>query len=153
MRRIALLTSLSFALSATAIAGKKKKKKGNEPEPAPTAEQAPEIPSDGTSKKFAKSLLANPMRNFNPLDHLSYGALTFKGDNTWSADGTVVLGVEEDTCTETGSWKMEPAEADNSAVVSWVVIHSDCVGTPRRGVELRALLTLEKDGTYGVKMR
>jgi hypothetical protein len=151
MRRIALLTSLSFALSASAIAGKKKKKKNEE---APTVEEpVTEIPSDANSKKFSKILLESPLRNFNPLDHLSYGDLLFKSDNTWTADGMVVLGVEDDACTESGTWEMEPAEADNSAVVSWLVVQSDCVGTPRRGVELRALLTIDKDGNYDIKMR
>jgi len=133
------------------LAGKKKKKCKNAPA-APVQEASPEVPNDAMSKNFSKSLMGNPLKHFYPIDQLSYSSLEFKGDNSWKAEGKVTLGLEDDACTESGSWKMEPATADNSAIVSWVVVETTCVGRSP-GVETRALLTLAKDGNYDVKMR
>ena len=152
MRRIAIIGCLALSFSGTALAGKKKKKKGKEPAPAPSQEPSPEIPGDGVSKKFSKTLMGTPLKHFRPIDQLKYDALTFKGDNTWTAAGTVFLGLEEDTCTESGTWTMETAEADNAAVVNWVVVETSCVGRAV-GAETRALLTINKDGNYDVRLR
>ena len=152
MQKVALMTSLMFFMSSPALAGKKKKKKDDAAD-APEQEASPETPGDALSKKFAKKLIEYPLKHFAPGDQLTYSSLIFKGDNTWTADAKVTLGFESDECTETGSWSMDPAQADNMAVVSWVVAQSDCVGPVRKGFEVRAILTIGKDGQYDVKMR
>jgi len=154
---VTLLTALSFLIAGPALAGKKKKKDAAAPEgiEAPAA-AVPTTPDDATSKKFGAKLMDAALSNFSPADtggaKFKYDKMVFQPDNTWKADGWVEFDEEKMECVESGKWSMEPAESDKVATVSWTVEKTDCAGRDA-GAEVRAQLTLSKDGRIDAKFR
>ena len=150
------MTALAFLFAGPALAGKKKKDKAPPAAEAAPAAAVPTTPDDANSKKFGGKLLKSTLRNFSPADtggaKFKYDAMTFAADNTWKADAWVEFDDEKMECTESGSWTMEPAESDKVATVQWKVDKTDCAGRDA-GAEVRAQLTLSKDGSIDAKFR
>ncbi len=154
---IALIAVLSLSVAGPALAGKKKK--GIEAPAAPAAAPsaaAPTTPDDGNSKKFGAKLMTSTLRNFSPADtggaKFQYETMSFAADNTWKAAAWVEFDDEKMECTESGKWTMEPASSDKVATVQWTVDKTDCAGRDS-GAEVRAELTLSKDGNIDAKFR
>ncbi len=158
MNRIATHTTIAlFAclLCPTAWAGRKDKKQPDVASEAPTA-QVPNTPADGPSVKFGGQLMKIELTNFRPGDgggaKFVYSSLKFAPDNTWQAEAYVEIDDEKMECIEKGGWTMEPAESEKIAVVAWKVETTDCAGRDA-GSELRARLTLAKDGSVKTEWR
>ncbi len=156
-RMLTALLAASLVLGGSALAGKKKKKGSDAPAAAtPKAAAVPTTPDDAASKKFGVKLISSSLLAFRPNDTggatFQYDKMTFAADNTWSAAGWVEFDDEKMECTETGTWAMEPAESDKVATVSWTVASTDCAGR-EAGSEVRAQLTLSKDGTIDARFR
>lgn len=152
------LAALALVVAGPALAGKKgkKSKKGDATSTAASTEASvPTTPGDAASKKFGTKLITSSLNNFSPSDggaKFKYDTMVFKADNTWSADGWVEFDDEKMECVEKGKWTMEPAESDKVATVAWTVDQTDCAGRDS-GVEVRAQLTLSKDGSIDAKFR
>lgn len=151
------LAALSLVAAGPALAGKKKNKdKEASSAPAAASKAVPTTPDDAASKKFGANLMDATLRNFRPNDtggaKFQYDAMTFAADNTWKAAAWVEFDDEKMECTEKGSWTMEAAESDKVATVSWKVDTTDCAGRDA-GAEVRAQLTLSKDGSIDAKFR
>ena len=156
-RTLPTILAASLLLGGTALAGKKKKDKGADAAPAPKAAAAvPTTPDDAASKKFGAKLMSSTLRNFRPSDAggatFQYDTMNFAADNTWNAAGWVEFDDEKMECTESGKWTMEAAESDKVANVTWTVDKTDCAGRDA-GSEVRAQLTLAKDGSIDAKFR
>ena len=156
-RTLPVLLTASLILGGTALAGKKKKKGKDAPADAPKVEAAvPTTPADAASKKFGAKLMTATLVNFRPSDAggatFQYDKMTFGADNTWTAAGWVEFDDEKMECNESGKWTMEAAESDKVANVTWGVDKTDCAGR-EPGSEVRAQLTLSKDGTIDAKFR
>ena len=153
---LASMTALALLVAGPALAGKKKKDKSPPPTESAPAAAVPTTPDDAASKKFGGKLLKATLRNFSPADtggaKFKYDAMTFAADNTWKADAWVEFDEEKMECTESGKWSMEPAESDKVATVQWTVDKTDCAGRDA-GAEVRAQLTLSKDGSVDAKFR
>jgi hypothetical protein len=154
---LAPMTALSLLFAGPALAGKKKKDKSTPEEAAaPAAAAVPTTPDDATSKKYGVKLLKSTLRNFSPADtggaKFKYDAMTFAADNTWKAEAWVEFDEEKMECVEAGKWTMEAAESDKVATVQWSVDKTDCAGR-EPGAEVRAQLTLSKDGSVDAKFR
>ena len=116
---------LCIALLGTAQA--KKGKKTAEPVIAKTIELKVDAPTDAKSKKFLKNLLNTEFENLVPEgDGFVYKKITFKNDNSWSADAVLIVGEEEMDCVESGSWTMDPATSNNTAALTWKITATDC---------------------------
>ncbi len=150
--------ALALSLAAPAFAGRKKKNKDKDDSDAGSESSASnlDIPSDGTSKKFADLLLKTTIANFLPTDgdgaKFVYSTLNFLGDNTWKAEGYVEIMDERMECTESGTWTMDAAESDRTATLSWSLAKTDCAGR-ESGKEARAVLTINKDGSVDAAFR
>lgn len=150
--------AIALVVAGPALAGKKKKDKGPADAAAPSASAAavPSTPDDAASKKFGVRLMDATLRNFRPNDtggaKFQYDSMTFAPDNTWKAAAWVEFDDEKMECVEKGTWSMEAAESDKVATVSWKVDGTDCPGRDA-GAEIRALLTLSKDGAIDAKFR
>ena len=123
-----------------------KKKKGGEDSSAPSAESQSDklgdVPSDATSKKFAKQLINTRVTNFSPdAEGLRYNTMTFSGNNTWTTEAVVHVMDEEMECTESGTWMMDPASSDTVANMNWVIDSSNCP-TRQPPINLRVEVTL-----------
>ena len=156
-RTLPVLLAASLVIGGTALAGKKKKKGKDVEAAAPKVEAAvPTTPDDAASKKFGAKLMSSTLVNFRPSDAggatFQYDKMTFSADNSWTAAGWVEFDDEKMECTESGSWTMEAAESDKVANVTWAVAKTDCAGR-ESGSEVRAQLTLSKDGTIDAKFR
>jgi len=157
-RKLAVLLTAALTFGGTALAGKKNKKgKDDAAAPAPKAAAAvPATPDDAASKKFGAKLVTASLLNFRPSDAggatFQYDKMTFGADNTWTAAGWVEFDDEKMECTEAGKWTMEAADSDKVANVTWTVDKTDCAGR-ESGSEVRAQLTLSKDGTIDAKFR
>lgn len=155
---LAPMAALALFVAGPALAGKKKKGKDKAPPTTDAASAAavPTTPDDATSKKFGAKLLKSTLRSFSPADtggaKFKYDSMTFSADNTWKADAWVEFDEEKMECTESGKWSMEPAESDKVATVQWSVDKTDCAGRDA-GAEVRAQLTLSKDGSIEAKFR
>ncbi|HCH65337.1 MAG: hypothetical protein CL927_13820 [Deltaproteobacteria bacterium] len=150
------MTTLALLVAGPALAGKKKKDKSPPPSESAPAAAVPTTPDDAASKKFGGKLLKSTLRNFSPADtggaKFKYDAMTFAADNTWKAEAWVEFDEEKMECIESGKWTMEPAESDKVATVQWTVDKTDCAGRDA-GAEVRAQLTLSKDGSIDAKFR
>jgi len=155
MSRQLLLALVTLSFSTTAVA-KKKKKKASEEQTEESVAYSDTLPSDGTSKKFAESLIETSIKDFKPTDAVGakfvYNTLAFAPDATWKADGYVEMMDERMDCTENGTWSMEAADSADVATISWVVATTDCAGRDA-GVEIRAQLTIGKDGSVDALFR
>ena len=112
---------------------------------ASTAVEA-DVPSDGNSRKFAKSLVGLNITKFRPIsDGLIYDTLTFSTDNTWQAQAAIEIMDEKMECIEKGTWRMDPAESSNVASMVWTIDSTDC---PARTApdEIRLKVTIEGNG-------
>jgi len=156
-RMLSALLAASLVLGGSALAGKKKKKGGDAPAAStPKAAAVPTTPDDAASKKYGVKLMSSTLLAFRPSDTggatFQYDKMTFAADNTWKAAGWVEFDDEKMECTEAGKWTMEPADSDKVATVNWTVDSTDCPGR-EAGSEVRAQLTLSKDGTIDAKFR
>ena len=115
---------------------------------AAPAQQA-DVPDDAKSRAFSERLLKLNVKEFAPSDgggaKFMYDSLSFKPDNTWHAEGYVEADDERMDCKEDGTWTMEPAETETTAVVVWVVKKTTCISR-ETGDQTRALLTLSSTG-------
>ena len=137
-----------FLLSLLLTTADAKKNKGGDAEPVtsePTEENAEklgDVPSDGTSKKFAKKLLSTDINNFSPdAEGLRYNKMTFNADNTWVADAVVSVMDEEMECHESGTWSMDAAKSNTVANMDWSITKTDCP-TRQAPMNLRVEVTL-----------
>ncbi len=154
--RILSVVALAVLVPSTVLAGKKDKKT----EEAPAADAAPaavpETPADAKSQKFGASLVTSSLRNFRPSDAggatFQYDEMTFAADNSWTAKGWVEFEDEKMECTESGKWKMDPADSEKVAIVTWTVDKTDCAGRDA-GAEVRAEFTIQKDNTITALFR
>jgi hypothetical protein len=155
-RTLFVALSASLMLAGTALAGKKKKSKDVAVATPKAAAAVPTTPADATSKKFGVKLMSSTLVNFRPSDAggatFQYDKMTFGADNTWKAAGWVEFDDEKMECDESGNWTMEAADSDKVANVTWKVAKTDCAGR-EPGSEVRAQLTLSKDGTIDAKFR
>ena len=150
------IAALSLLIAGSALAGKKKKKDAPTSDEAPAAAAAPTTPDDPTSKKFGAKLVEATLKNFSPADtggaKFQYATMVFQADNSWKADAWVEFDDEKMECVESGKWTMEAADSDKVATVAWTVDKTDCAGRDA-GAEVRAQLTLSKDGNIDAKFR
>ena len=111
--------------------------------------QKADVPDDSKSQAFSERLLKLNVNEFAPSDgggaKFLYTSLSFKADNTWHAEGYVEADDERMDCKEDGTWTMEPAETETTAVVVWVVKKTTCISR-ETGDQTRALLTLSTTG-------
>jgi hypothetical protein len=142
---LATLALISLVSAGPADAGKKKEAA---PAPAPSGPKV-DAPADDASQKFVAKLLATPIKGFRPGDaggaEFRYDSLTFAADNTFQAAAFVEMDGERMDCTESGSWKMDPAESEKAAVVEWTIVKTNCAGRESGG-GLRVRFTIDKDG-------
>lgn len=120
---------------------------------AETSRGGPEIPSDATSQAFARELLKLQVRDWSPTDpggvNFRYLELTHKTDNTWSAKAMIGSDEESMECVESGKWSMEPAVAENTAMVMWDIQQTTCPGR-EPGKQIRGKMEIREDGTFRV---
>jgi uncharacterized protein YciI len=153
------IAALSLLIAGPALAGKKKKNDAPASDAAAAeapAAAAPSTPDDPASKKFGAKLVEATLKNFSPADtggaKFQYATMVFQADNTWKADAWVEFDDEKMECVESGKWTMEAADSDKVATVAWTVDKTDCAGR-EAGAEVRAQLTLSKDGNIDAKFR
>ena len=137
-----------FLLSLLVNTADAKKNKGGDAEPVNSestdakSEKLGDVPSDGTSKKFAKKLLDTDINNFSPdAEGLRYNKMTFNADNTWIANAVVSVMDEEMECQESGAWTMDPAKSNTVANMDWSITKTDCP-TRQAPMDLRVEVTL-----------
>ena len=157
MLRSALLIGLFLSIAHDAFADdKRRRNRGNQNSDDAAAEgdsATPDVPDDDNSRTFSELLMEHPYRGFRPNNQLRYTEMLFAGDNTWTAQGEQRLqGSATLPCTETGSWTMEAATTDDTAVVQWVVVNTDCLGRSG-GSETRVQMTIDGDVNYTVRRR
>ena len=129
-----------------------------QPVTAAVAEAAPtgaslasaRLPGDAASQAFAKRLVTTPITDFSPTEggaiSFSWTRVTFGGDNAWRAEGRMRDPEGESvSCTESGTWELEPAEGENVAIVALAQAQGDCPGRPSTGTARYRLLA-EGDG-------
>jgi len=137
---------LLFSLLFTAEAKKSKGTEEAKTTEAPAAEvkkeaKAGNVPADKNSKKFAAKLLKTTGRNFSPnAEGLQYKEITFNADNTFTAKAALVVMDEEMSCTESGTWELDPAKSATVANMSWNITSTDC--PTREAVSLRVEVEL-----------
>jgi hypothetical protein len=129
-----------------------------QPVAAAAAEAAPsgasldgaKLPGDAASRSFAKRLVTTPIVDFSPTEGggiaFTWTRVTFGGDNAWRAEGRM-RDPEGETvsCTESGTWELEPAESEGVAIVALAQAQGDCPGRPSTGTARYRLLA-EGDG-------
>ena len=119
-----------FLTISTSFAKKKKAVEQTAEEPAavevdPTLDA--NVPSDGTSKKFAKKLLSTEFVNFDAnITGLVWEQLTFSPDNTFTATASQYLMDESMSCVEKGSWTMDPASSSTVTNMTLNIESGDC---------------------------
>jgi hypothetical protein len=142
---LSALALIGLVAAGTAEAGKKKEAA---PAPAPSGPTV-NAPADDASQKFVAKLLATQIKGFRPGDaggaEFRYDTLTFAPDNTFQAAAFVEMDGERMDCTESGTWKMDPAESEKAAVVEWTIAKTNCAGRESGG-GLRVRFTIDKDG-------
>lgn len=114
------------------------------------------IPKDENSRAFAERLLKHDAQNFKPTDNNTgasfiYNTVSFKPNNNFQADATMVAQGEEIKCVERGTWEMEAADSASTATMMWRVNYTNCPGRPAENV-LRLKVTIEK-GAYEIAFR
>ena len=133
---------------STSFAKKKKSTEAAAETPAaveadPTAEA--NIPSDGTSKKFAKKLLSTEFVNFDAnITGLVWETLIFSSDNTFTATASQSLMDESMSCVEKGSWTMDPA---SSATVTNMTVNIESGDCPAADVPRKMRIQATLNGT------
>ena len=131
--------------------------------PAATAAAAPTssqlsmtIPDGGKAKAFAMAIIGSPTQSFSPSDNdgatFEYTQLAFRGDGSWMAEGYVEAMDERMECAEGGSWSIEEVENASTALISWTVNDTDCVGRDN-GTKTRAKVTVGKAGIESAHFR
>jgi hypothetical protein len=114
------------------------------------------IPDGGKAKAFAMTIIGAPTQNFSPSDNdgatFEYTKLSFRGDGTWMAEGYVEAMDERMECVESGAWTLEDVESASTALISWTVKDTDCVGRDK-GTETRAKVTVSKSGIESAQFR
>jgi hypothetical protein len=118
--------------------------------PASTSIDDAKLPADAASRAFAKRLLSTPIADFSPTEgggiSFTWTRVTFTGDNAWRAEGRMRDPEGESvSCTETGTWALEPAESETVAIVALAQAQGDCPGRPSTGTARYRLLA-EGDG-------
>jgi hypothetical protein len=121
---------------------------------APSAQA--DVPKDAASQSFAAKLLKYPIKDFSPSDNggvqFSYKTLTFRADNTWSADASMVADGETVDCNESGTWSMDPAENPNLATMDWKLQKTSCAGRPTDEV-MHVKVEISNEGEYKILFR
>jgi hypothetical protein len=140
-----MLPIILLPLALSTADAKKSKSPENEASDAAAVpvEQQADVPGDAASKKFSKTLMsANGFNNFIPdVEGLVYKTIRFLPDNTWSADAAIEVMDESMECTESGTWKMDPAKSPKTAGMEWDIQSTDCPSL-ESGRNLRILATL-----------
>ena len=158
MVRSALLIGLFISIAHDAFAddkGRRNRRNQNNTDSDVSNEGAAEadVPDDDQSRAFSERLLENPYRGYRPHNQLRYTEMVFQADNTWTAQGEQRLqGSATLPCTESGTWSMETATAEDTAVVEWTVATTDCLGRTA-GAIARGLITIDDDGNYSILRR
>ena len=115
-----------------------------------------DVPDDAQSKAFALTLISADTTDFSPSDasgaKFEYTRFSFRGDNTWVAEGYVEAMDERMDCTESGTWSMSAAESANKASMNWTVTKTNCAGRDN-GSETRVLVTVGKSGIESAMFR
>ena len=150
--------ALSALIGLTVIASACGEKAPPEAAATAAAEAAPvgNIPDDAASRDFAEGLAAAKIEHFKPSDGMGatfvYNTMQFSPDNTWTAAGYVEAGGESMDCKESGTWTMDPAISETTAMMTWALGETDCAGrsTPN---ETRIEVTLVKGGGIEVAFR
>jgi hypothetical protein len=114
------------------------------------------VPADETSRLFALKLAALDIQDFHPASggggKIVYTHLKFRDEGVWAATGYVEAQDERIDCSETGSWKMEPATSATTATMTWKTDTTDCAGRDA-GAEQRVLVTIKDDGKIETDFR
>lgn len=141
-------------LTLFACGGASKKDVGTSPA-AESVEMPKDIPQDAASQAFARKLMKNQVVNFRPTDasgaSFVYKTLTFKPDNSWDAESGMEADGETIECREVGSWTMDAAEDEHTAMMTWTLGKTTCPGRPEQG-KLRVKVHIEK-GEYTIQIR
>ncbi len=144
MKRIALMT-----LALAALAGCKKSETSTAaPEQAAKTQWGDQVPDDAASRAFADALVRQTITDLRVTDDggvLTYRSMRFKPDGSWSASGDVAIADEEMECTESGQWRMDAAETETKAMVSYTVDSTDCAGRASGG-DQRVMIDINDDG-------
>lgn len=126
---------------------------------APAQAKAPVVsvvPTDEHSQQFAEKLSALDIQDFHPTSSgggkIVYSHLKFRDEGVWAATGYVEAQDERIDCSETGSWKMEPATSATTATMTWKTDTTDCAGR-EAGAEQRVLVTIKDDGKIDADFR
>lgn len=108
-----------------------------------------DVPDDANSKAFARALVAKDTSNFKPTDaqgaKFVYTQLSFRGDNTWVANGYVEAMDERMECAESGTWTMSTADTPTLATMNWQLVKTNCAGR-EAGEDTRVQVTLGNSG-------
>jgi hypothetical protein len=142
-------------IAAPACAGKNKNV-----ETAPNIDEKVEratTPDDKNSELFAERLLSFPATDFRPTDgsgaSFTYRTMKFRGKgNAWESDAEMNAGGETIQCQEFGTWTMDPAEDETTAMMTWKMEKTTCAGRPSTA-DMRVKVTIDEKGNYDIKIR
>ncbi len=114
-----------------------------------------DVPDDANSKAFAGKILANQVTGYSPADGYGmkfvYKTLTFRNDNSWSADAILGEGEDSVACIERGTWTMDVATDEHTADMSWKLEDTTCPGRQSQNM-MRVNVHIEK-GVYSLQNR
>lgn len=142
-------------VSLVACGPKKSDGAGASPAAGQDVEMPTDVPKDENSQAFARKLMKNQATNFKPTDasgaSFVYKTLTFKPDMSWRAEAVMEADGETMDCAEMGSWTMDAADDEHSAMMTWKLGKTTCAGRPENNT-MRVKVRIEK-GEYTIQVR
>ncbi len=149
-------THALILMSLIAVAGCKKEETSTAAaaEASPKGQLGDQVPGDQASRDFAGNFITLKVTDLEVSDsgaEFIYKSLAFKPDGSWSAQGVVEVADESMSCTESGTWEMDPAEDATSARMTWNIAKTDCAGREAGG-SLRVSVNISGDD-YDIKFR
>ena len=152
-------TAALFLGSALLFTGACKKK---EPETAVIESTGPVlkgamVPDTENAKGFARNMVTHDAAWIRPTDgagaSFQYKSIKFTPENNgWSAEAVMGDGAESVACTEIGSWEIQEADSENSAIVALKMNKTTCAGRPETST-MRMKINIDATGKYTVEMR
>ena len=117
--------------------------------------ELPKAPADEASQSFAAKMMKFQVSNWKPSD--TYGAsfvyktVTFRPDNSWQTQAEMSADGESFECQELGTFEIDPAQDEHTAMVTWHVNKTTCAGRPDQGT-MRTKINIDK-GEYTIMFR
>jgi len=128
-------------------------------EPAtPSAEAKPEvtaeIPDSKEARKFANRLIGYTLTEWSPINNKSFmwDNVSFSPDGTFRAAAAIVASGERMSCDEIGTWRVDKAVSNTSAIMDWDVTKTDCASREKPPA-LRVSFSFAEDGTVKIAHR